>query len=197
MKRQLAVLRSAFVMLAEDPAVDADLPPVGPPNSFLAWGQSRAFFENASPTDDIDRLASLHASVRCLQARIEQLPKASDRLGPRASCRRRVGADRWLATRSWPDRRPGSPCPETGLGIYPGMGGTQRSARRIGIGLANWMIYTGAIVPGRASLGDRSDRRHRRPEATSRAEAFAALDRPSARVVRSGSPAGPPQMATL
>jgi enoyl-CoA hydratase/3-hydroxyacyl-CoA dehydrogenase len=37
--------------------------------------------------------------------------------------------------------------PETGLGIYPGMGGTQRLPRRIGVGLAKWMIYTGAIVP--------------------------------------------------
>ncbi len=37
--------------------------------------------------------------------------------------------------------------PETALGIYPGMGGTQRLPRRIGASLAKWMIYTGAIVP--------------------------------------------------
>ena len=37
--------------------------------------------------------------------------------------------------------------PETSLGIYPGMGGTQRLPRRIGVGLAKWMIYTGSIVP--------------------------------------------------
>jgi enoyl-CoA hydratase/3-hydroxyacyl-CoA dehydrogenase len=37
--------------------------------------------------------------------------------------------------------------PETSLGIYPGMGGTQRLPRRIGLGLAKWMIYTGSIVP--------------------------------------------------
>ncbi len=37
--------------------------------------------------------------------------------------------------------------PETGLGIYPGLGGTQRTPRRIGTGLAKWMIYSGATVP--------------------------------------------------
>jgi enoyl-CoA hydratase/3-hydroxyacyl-CoA dehydrogenase len=37
--------------------------------------------------------------------------------------------------------------PETSLGIYPGMGGTQRLPRRIGLGLAKWMVYTGSIVP--------------------------------------------------
>jgi enoyl-CoA hydratase/carnithine racemase len=37
--------------------------------------------------------------------------------------------------------------PETGLGIYPGMGGTQRLPRRIGVGLAKWMIFTGSTVP--------------------------------------------------
>jgi enoyl-CoA hydratase/3-hydroxyacyl-CoA dehydrogenase len=42
--------------------------------------------------------------------------------------------------------------PETGLGIYPGAGGTQRTPRRIGMGLAKWMIYTGAVVPAPRAL---------------------------------------------
>jgi enoyl-CoA hydratase/3-hydroxyacyl-CoA dehydrogenase len=36
--------------------------------------------------------------------------------------------------------------PETGLGIYPGLGGTQRTSRRVGVGLARWLILTGATV---------------------------------------------------
>ncbi len=36
--------------------------------------------------------------------------------------------------------------PETGIGIYPGLGGTQRLARRIGLPLAKWMVYTGEQV---------------------------------------------------
>ena len=34
--------------------------------------------------------------------------------------------------------------PETGIGIYPGLGGTQRLTRRLGVGLARYFIYTGA-----------------------------------------------------
>jgi len=36
--------------------------------------------------------------------------------------------------------------PETGIGIYPGLGGTQRTPRRIGIGLAKWLVLTGQII---------------------------------------------------
>lgn len=36
--------------------------------------------------------------------------------------------------------------PETGIGIYPGLGGTQRSAQRIGKGLAKYLIYTGQFL---------------------------------------------------
>jgi enoyl-CoA hydratase/3-hydroxyacyl-CoA dehydrogenase len=37
--------------------------------------------------------------------------------------------------------------PETGIGIYPGLGGTQRTPRRVGAGLAKWLIYTGQTIP--------------------------------------------------
>ncbi|RMH01526.1 MAG: 3-hydroxyacyl-CoA dehydrogenase/enoyl-CoA hydratase family protein [Planctomycetota bacterium] len=36
--------------------------------------------------------------------------------------------------------------PETGIGIYPGLGGTQRLARRIGLPLAKWLVYTGEML---------------------------------------------------
>ena len=38
--------------------------------------------------------------------------------------------------------------PETGIGIYPGLGGTQRSSRRIGKGLSKFLIYTGKMLSG-------------------------------------------------
>ena len=41
--------------------------------------------------------------------------------------------------------------PETGIGIYPGLGGTQRSTRRVGKGLAKWLIFSGAMVPARTA----------------------------------------------
>ena len=36
--------------------------------------------------------------------------------------------------------------PETGIGIYPGLGGIQRSQKRLGKGAAKYMIYTGAML---------------------------------------------------
>ena len=36
--------------------------------------------------------------------------------------------------------------PETGIGIYPGLGGTQRTARRVGIPLARWLVLSGENV---------------------------------------------------
>ena len=35
---------------------------------------------------------------------------------------------------------------ETSLGIYPDFGGTQRTPRAIGIGLAKWLIFTGTVL---------------------------------------------------
>lgn len=36
--------------------------------------------------------------------------------------------------------------PETGIGIYPGLGGTQRTTRRVGTGLAKWLVLTGETI---------------------------------------------------
>jgi len=36
--------------------------------------------------------------------------------------------------------------PETGIGIYPGLGGTQRPVRRIGVGLTRWLVFTGQTL---------------------------------------------------
>lgn len=43
--------------------------------------------------------------------------------------------------------------PETGIGIYPGLGGTQRSRQRIGKGLAKYLILTGRSL----AAGDAMD----------------------------------------
>jgi enoyl-CoA hydratase / 3-hydroxyacyl-CoA dehydrogenase len=36
--------------------------------------------------------------------------------------------------------------PETGIGIYPGLGGTQRTTARVGRALAKWLVLTGETV---------------------------------------------------
>ncbi|MCE9540406.1 MAG: 3-hydroxyacyl-CoA dehydrogenase/enoyl-CoA hydratase family protein, partial [Bacteroidetes bacterium] len=39
--------------------------------------------------------------------------------------------------------------PETSIGIYPGLGGTQRSAKKIGKGLSKYLIHTGKMLSGK------------------------------------------------
>lgn len=36
--------------------------------------------------------------------------------------------------------------PETGIGIYPGLGGTQRSVKKIGNGLSKYLVHTGKML---------------------------------------------------
>jgi enoyl-CoA hydratase len=42
--------------------------------------------------------------------------------------------------------------PEVGLGIIPGFGGTQRLARRVGVGLARELVYTGGMIDAAEAL---------------------------------------------
>jgi enoyl-CoA hydratase/3-hydroxyacyl-CoA dehydrogenase len=42
--------------------------------------------------------------------------------------------------------------PETGIGIYPGLGGTQRTTRRIGRSLTKWLVLTGQPIGAQEAL---------------------------------------------
>ena len=41
--------------------------------------------------------------------------------------------------------------PETGIGIYPGLGGTQRMSRMVGVEIARWAILAGNRIDGELS----------------------------------------------
>ncbi|HJM45279.1 MAG TPA: enoyl-CoA hydratase/isomerase family protein, partial [Candidatus Poseidoniaceae archaeon] len=41
--------------------------------------------------------------------------------------------------------------PETGIGIYPGLGGTQRMSRMVGVEIARWAILAGNRIGGKLS----------------------------------------------
>jgi enoyl-CoA hydratase/3-hydroxyacyl-CoA dehydrogenase len=42
--------------------------------------------------------------------------------------------------------------PETGIGIYPGLGGTQRTRGRVGVALTKYLVFTGEVIGARAAL---------------------------------------------
>jgi len=42
--------------------------------------------------------------------------------------------------------------PETSLGIYPGLGGTQRGPRALGLGIAKWLIFTAKTISAKDAL---------------------------------------------
>ena len=42
--------------------------------------------------------------------------------------------------------------PETSIGIFPGLGGTQRLPRRVGMPLAKYLLYTGQILDAKSAL---------------------------------------------
>lgn len=41
--------------------------------------------------------------------------------------------------------------PETGIGIYPGLGGTQRTSRRVGVGLTKYLVLSGQTLSAEAA----------------------------------------------
>ncbi len=94
----------------------------------------RAFTERAS------RLyASLDASPQPVVCRLDGLS-----LGGGSELA--LACDRIIAT-----ERGTIGFPETGIGIYPGLGGTQRLPRRVGIGLAKYLILTGRVLDARTA----------------------------------------------
>jgi len=148
-ERSLAALDRAFISLTEDAKISR-ICLISRADVFLA-GVDPQFFMDCILAGDIERLLSFTRAAHALLARIEGCDKPitawvnGTALGAglelALACHRIIAAQTAKFV-----------LPETGLGIYPGMGGTQRTPRRIGIGLAKWMIYTGAIVPASQAL---------------------------------------------
>lgn len=137
-------LSQAVRSLTHDPRVERLLIH-GSPGQFV-HGVDVGFFLECLEAGDVDRLLSFVRLCRDLLATIAGSakpivawvdgPALGGGLELALACHRIVAGPKAKFC-----------LPETGLGIYPGMGGTQRLPRRIGVGLAKWMIYTGSIVP--------------------------------------------------
>ncbi|MEK7703803.1 MAG: enoyl-CoA hydratase-related protein, partial [Myxococcota bacterium] len=117
----------------------------GAGKAFVA-GADVKFFVDAIERGDLDAIEAFSARGQRLFRRIETSTKpvvavlAGMALGGGAelalACHVRIATDK--ATMAFP---------ETSLGIYPGLGGTQRLTRQLGRGLARYLICTGRRLP--------------------------------------------------
>lgn len=143
----------ALVAAVDSAISDANIYSVcicGDSDVFLA-GADAAFFERSLSQGDVEPVLEFTRGAGRLLRTIEQSPKPIvaqvEGLAYGGGLELALACQRIIAGPSVKFA-----LPETGLGIYPGMGGTQRLPRRIGAGLAKWMIYTGAVVGAEQAL---------------------------------------------
>lgn len=112
--------------------------------AFVA-GADTKFFVDRIEADDVPRIVKFAADGQDLFRRIDRCEKpvvcALDGLSLGGGSELALACDFIVAT-----ERGTLGFPETGIGIYPGLGGTQRSARRAGVPLARWLVLTGDVV---------------------------------------------------
>jgi len=143
----VAQLGRAFDSLAADPACKG-IVIEGQGKAFVAGADTKFFVEQIE-AHDVDRIVRFAAGGQALFARIDVCPKP-------VVCKLHglsLGGGSELALAcDWVVASPRGSLgfPETGIGIYPGLGGTQRSARRVGVPLARWLVLTGETVDAKA-----------------------------------------------
>lgn len=142
-------LASTFDQLAADPAVKG-IVLEGKGKAFVAGADTRFFVEQIK-SDDVPRIVRFAAGGQEVFRRIDRCPKpvvcALDGLSLGGGSELALACDFIVAS---PSGTLGFP--ETGIGIYPGLGGTQRSARRVGVPLARWLVLTGDVVDAKTAL---------------------------------------------
>ncbi|HUK36253.1 MAG TPA: 3-hydroxyacyl-CoA dehydrogenase NAD-binding domain-containing protein, partial [Vicinamibacterales bacterium] len=122
----------------------------GAGRSFVAGADIR-FFIRCIEQNDIARVQKLTEALQALLTAIQDCPKPVAArvhgLALGGGVELALACDYIIAT---PNASFGFP--ETGIGIYPGLGGTQRTTRRIGTGLTKWLVFTGEIVSADEAL---------------------------------------------
>ncbi|MDE2306763.1 MAG: 3-hydroxyacyl-CoA dehydrogenase/enoyl-CoA hydratase family protein [Xanthomonadaceae bacterium] len=142
-------LEAAWARLEDDPAVQRVFF-CGRGKAFVAGADIR-FFLDAIDAGDLDRIQAFTERGQRLLGRIEAAAKPTcafldglalgGGLELALACRYRLGT-----------RNTSIALPETGIGIYPGLGGTQRSSRLLGPGVAKFLIATGHRIDAARAL---------------------------------------------
>ncbi|MEK7447910.1 MAG: enoyl-CoA hydratase/isomerase family protein, partial [Planctomycetota bacterium] len=138
--RQLA---ETFTQAEQDKNVQA-IVLTGKGKAFVA-GADIGFFVKNIENKSIDKIVEFTKAGQELLLRIDQSPKlviaVIDGLALGGGAELALAADVRLMT-----ERGAIGFPETGIGIYPGLAGTQRLPRLIGAALAKYLIFTGDII---------------------------------------------------
>jgi enoyl-CoA hydratase/3-hydroxyacyl-CoA dehydrogenase len=139
----VAQLHGAFRAAASNPAVRG-IVIAGSGKAFVAGADIR-FFVKAIDSGDLDRIVRFTRAGHDLLNAIDTCPKPVvarlHGLALGGGVELALACDRIVAT-----PKAALSFPETGIGIYPGLGGTQRATRRVGVGIAKWLIGTGELL---------------------------------------------------
>lgn len=139
----VAQLREKFDAAAADPAVRG-LVIAGSGKAFVAGADIRFFVKNIE-AKDLQRTWDFTKAGQDLLGVIDSCPKPVvarlHGLSLGGGVELALACDYLIATPN-----ASLAFPETGIGIFPGLGGTQRTSRRIGVGLTRWLVFTGQTV---------------------------------------------------
>jgi enoyl-CoA hydratase/3-hydroxyacyl-CoA dehydrogenase len=139
----LSQLGTSFVQAASDRSVKG-IVIAGSGKAFVAGADIRFFVRNIE-AGSLDRIADFTARWQALLRTIETCDKPV--VARVHGLALGGGVELALACHSIVATPKASLAfPETGIGIYPGLGGTQRTTRRIGKGLTKWLVLTGQTV---------------------------------------------------
>jgi enoyl-CoA hydratase/3-hydroxyacyl-CoA dehydrogenase len=113
----------------------------------LAAGADVRFFIKCMEEGKVDKIVDFTAFAQSVTSKIDGFPgkaiSVADGFALGGGAELMLSADVIVAT-----PRATIGFPETGIGIYPGLGGTHRLTRRVGRGLAKYLIGTGQMIPG-------------------------------------------------
>jgi enoyl-CoA hydratase/3-hydroxyacyl-CoA dehydrogenase len=141
-------LAEGLSRLERDPAVKTIILK-GQGKAFVAGADIKFFLDNIA-ANDLDRIYKFTEAGQRLLSRLGTSPKRTiayidglalgGGLELALSCRYRVATERAVLG-----------FPETGIGIYPGLGGTQRTPRVTSKGIAKFLIATGQMLDVKAA----------------------------------------------
>jgi enoyl-CoA hydratase/3-hydroxyacyl-CoA dehydrogenase len=133
-------LHEAFRSAVSNPAVRG-IVLAGSGKAFVAGADIRFFVRNIEEKN-LQRIVAFTKAGHALLDDIDRSPKPVvariDGLALGGGVELALACDTLIAT-----PKASFAFPETGIGIFPGLGGTQRLTRRVGVGLAKWLVFTG------------------------------------------------------